>query len=505
MAEPASSRSFGTGGMAAVVIGLIAASTDAGSVATALPTIVDELGGLEQLPWVVTAYLLASTVVLPVYGGWSDAVGRKPLFVSALGILVLGSVLAATAINVAWLITARAVTGLGAGGLIILAQAMVADTVAPRLRSRYLGALGAIFAVGNVFGPVVGGLLTDHLDWRWVFLVNIPMGAAAALMAVRLLPPATARRGRRALDVTGAALLTVSLSALVLAIVLGGGRLSWSSPVVLALAVLAGLVGAALVRWEQQVERGILPVRLLVQRDVTLALAVAFITGTAIMGLIFFTPVFLQVAAGVSPTESGLLMLPLMGGFMVSSVVSGRIITRLGRYKLFPVAGTATLAVAFGLLGSMESSTSLFLVGTYLAASGVGVGMVMHVIILAVQNMVPPDAIGSATSVAQLFRAIGGTVGVTAFGAVLTARFSTRIEALGVDTLAGGTNVLDDPGVVDLLGPGARDAVSVAAADAVSFVFALAVPVCLAALTAAIAMRERPLLGDVTPAPVADA
>jgi len=504
MKEPTTERTAAVGAMSGVVLGLIVASIDAGSFATALPTIVDELGGLEQLPWVVTAYLLASTVVLPIYGGWSDVIGRKPLFLGALAILVTGSLLAATAVNVAWLIVARVVSGLGAGGLIILAQSMVADTVAPRWRSRYLGVLGAVFASGNVFGPVFGGLVTDRLGWRWVFLATVPLGLAALAVAWKRLPAATARRHERSLDIVGAGLLALALSSLVLAIVLGGGRLSWSSPVVVGFVATAAVVGAVLVRWELRVERGVIPVRLLAGRDITLALLVAFITGTAIMGLIFFTPVFLQVALSESPTVSGLLMLPLMGGFMVSSVVTGRVISRLGHYKAFPVAGTLIMAVGFGLLGSMSGSASLAIVAVYLAVCGVGVGMVMQVIILAVQNMVPSDAIGSATSVAQLFRAIGGTVGVTAFGAVLTARFLSGVESRGVSDVDA-ASLLDDPAAADLLGPAAREAVAAAAGDAVTFVFALAVPICLAALGAAVAMRERPLPGEVAIAQVPDA
>jgi MFS family permease len=352
-----------------------------------------------------------------------------------------------------------------------------------------------VFASGNVFGPVVGGVLTDRLGWRWVFLVTIPLGIAAIAVAWRRLPAAATRQHERSLDIVGAGLLAVALSSLVLAIVLGGGRLSWSSPLVIGFIATAAVVGGVLVRWELRAERGVIPVRLLVGRDITLALLVAFITGTAIMGLIFFTPVFLQVALGESPTVSGLLMLPLMGGFMVSSVVTGRVITRLGHYKPFPIAGTLILAVGFGFLGSMSGSTALGPVAVYLAVSGVGVGMVMQVIILAVQNMVPSDAIGSATSVAQLFRAIGATVGVTAFGAVLSARFLSGLESRGVGDVDAGS-LLDDPAALDLLGPGVRAAVSAAAADAVTFVFALAVPICLAALAAAVAMQERPLLGE---------
>lgn len=498
MAERSGQHAATMTAMSGVVVGLIAASIDAGSVATALPTIVDELGGLEQLPWVVTAYLLASTVVLPIYGGWSDAIGRKPLFLGALSIVVVGSALAATAVNVAWLIVARVVTGMGAGGLIILAQSMVADTVAPRQRSRYLGVLGAVFSIGNVIGPVVGGVITDRLGWRWTFLITIPLGVAAIAIAAKRLPAATARRHERSLDVTGAALLTSALTALVLAIVLGGGRLAWSSPLVVGLGALAVLLGTVLLRWEGRVERGVIPVRLLGGRDITLALLVAFITGTAIMGLIFFTPVFLQVAAGVSPTVSGVLMLPLMGGFMVSSVATGRIITRLGHYKPFPIAGTVILAVSFGLLGILETTTPLSLVAVYLAAAGIGVGMVMQVIILAVQNMVPSDAIGSATSVAQLFRAIGATVGVTAFGSVLTSRFLDGLAARGVgDVGVEAGSLLGDAAALDLLTPATREAVAAAAGDAVTFVFLLAVPICLTALVAAVAMRERPLLSEM--------
>jgi EmrB/QacA subfamily drug resistance transporter len=504
MSETTAPRGTATrGAMAGVILGLIAMSLDTGSVATALPTMVDELGGLEQLPWVVAAYLLASTVVLPIYGGWSDALGRKPLFIWGLSIIAAGSLMAATAPNVGWLVAARVITGIGAGGIVILAQSMVADVVPASSRSRHLGVLGALLAVGNTIGPVIGGLITETLGWRWVFAALVPISLVAVAVAARFLPATTAMRRERSLDTLGGGLIAVSLSALVLAIVLGGGRLSWSHPAVIALMIVAGLVGVVLFSWERRLERGVLPVRLMKGRDLTLALLVAFITGTAIMGLVFFTPVFLQVAAGASPSESGVLMLPLMGAFMATSIISGRVIARIGRYKAFPVAGTIVLAVGFGLLGTMSVETPLGLVAVFLAIAGIGVGLVMHVIILAVQNMVPSDAIGSATSVTQLSRAMGGTVGVTAFGSVLTARFASRLDDLGV-TGVRGRNLLDDPDAADLLGEGAREAVSIAAADAVTFVFALAVPICIAALFAALSMRERPLSSEIRPAVVAD-
>jgi len=470
------------------------ASIDGTTIATALPEIVGDLGGLDRLPWVVTAYMLSSTIALPVYGRLADRVGQKQMFLSAVGVFVAGAIIAATSRSIDGLIAARAVQGLGAGGLLVLAQSIIAEIVSPRDRSRYLGLIGALFGLGSIAGPVIGGVIADRVGWRGIFLVVVPFGLAALAYGARNIP-SSARRRVGHYDVSGMLLLASALTAIVMATTRYGGQFEWNSAPVLAAGLAAVVSLLVLYRVQLRNRDGILPLDLIRRAEISYPLLVALITGTTIFGLIVFTPVFLQVAVGTSPTISGFLLLPLMGGFVVSSIATGRAITRLGRYKIFPVVGTALLVVGFALLASMDVTTSFLSVSLYLALSGIGVGMVMQVVVLAVQNAVKATSIAGVTALAQLARAVGQTLGVAVLGVVLNSTMIREMTARGVDLEGGVDRILQDPSVIDSLEPTMRLAVTGSVSTAVTRVFALSIPLAIVAFVMALKMKELPL-GD---------
>jgi EmrB/QacA subfamily drug resistance transporter len=408
-----------------LLLAMLLASLDQTIVSTALPTIVGDLGGIDQLSWVVTAYLLAATVTVPLWGRVSDLYGRKTLFQAAIAIFLVGSALSGAAASIGQLIAFRAFQGLGAGGLMTLAMAIVADIVPPRERGRYQGYIQMVFVVASVAGPLVGGLFADHVSWRWVFYVNLPVGAAAlALIAFAL--PRSAPRGRPRIDYPGAALLAAGLTSILLVTTWGGRQYAWTSLEVLALAAAGVALLIAFVVRERRAAEPIVPLRLFrdpVFNVVSLAL---FLTMFAFFAAIVFVPVFLQVVIGASATESGLLLLPLLLAGVASTTLSGRLISRTGRYKRFPVAGLALMAAGLVLLAQMDASTSRTTAGAFLVVFGLGFGMVTQVLTIAIQNAVERHDIGIATASANLFRSLGGSVGVAVFGAVYAGGHSTQ-------------------------------------------------------------------------------
>ncbi|GAB1818294.1 MDR family MFS transporter [Herbidospora sp. RD11066] len=409
----------------ALMLSLLLAALDQTIVSTALPTIVREFGGLDHLSWVVTAYLLASTVSTPLWGKLGDQYGRKPLFQAAIVIFLAGSALCGLAGNMTELIAFRALQGLGGGGLIVLAMAIVGDVVPPRERGRYQGYFGGVFAVASVVGPLAGGLFVDHLSWRWVFYVNLPIGVAA-LVAVAMTLPARPGRTRHVIDYLGAVLLTVAVGCLVLVTTWGGTVYEWSSPPVLLLALAAVVFGALFVVAERRAAEPILPLRLFRLPVVAVTSAMGFVVGFAMLGGLAYLPLFLQVAHGVSPTLSGVYLLPMMGGLLATSITTGRVISRTGRYRRFPIAGMAIMTVAMLLLRTLDETTSMWLVGTYLFTLGVGIGLVMQVLVIAVQNAVDYADLGVATSTATFFRSIGGSFGVSVFGSIFAGELAAH-------------------------------------------------------------------------------
>src|SRR3954454_18614972 len=414
--------------MSGLMLVMLLASLDQTIVSTALPTIVRELGGLTHLSWVVTAYLLAVTVVTPLYGKLGDLYGRKIVLQAALVLFLIGSALCGLAQGMTELIAFRAIQGLGGGGLMVSAQAAIGDVVPPSERGKYTGLFGAVFGVSSVAGPLIGGFLTTHVSWRFIFYVNLPVGALAFGVLAGALPSMSERRSH-AIDYAGTLLLAVALSGLVLMTTLGGNTYDWNSPQIIGLGLIGIVALITFVRVKGRAAEPILPPTLFHNRVFVLCSAVGLVVGFALFGALTYLPLFQQVVRGLSPTASGLQLLPVMGGLLFSSIVSGQIITRTGRYKVFPILGTAVAALGMWLLSSLDASTGSGVAALHMLVLGLGLGMVMQVLVLATQNAVSYDQLGVATSGPTLFRSIGGSLGTAVLGAIFTAKLTHGLEA----------------------------------------------------------------------------
>jgi EmrB/QacA subfamily drug resistance transporter len=438
---------------AALMLGMFLAALDQTIVSTALPTIVGDLGGLNHLSWVVTSYLLASTVSTPIYGKLGDMYGRKPVFLAAIVIFLAGSMLAGLSQTMAELIGFRFLQGAGAGGLMVSAQAIIADIVPPRQRGRYMGLIGSVFAVASVAGPLLGGFFVDQISWRWVFYVNLPVGVLAILIVIFKLHLHTPQTRHR-IDYAGATLLTGGVGALILLTTWGGTEYAWSSSLILGLGVAGVVLLAAFLWQERRALEPIVPLALFRSSVFNVSSAMGATIGMAMFGAIIFIPLYLQLVYGVSATQSGLRMLPLMIGLLVAAISSGRAISRIGRYKAFPIAGTGTLVVGMFLLSRLGVGTAPWLASVYMLVVGVGIGLVMQVLVLVVQNDARPENIGVATSTATFFRSMGGSFGVAVFGAIFAARLAGQLAHFPKSVVERlGTGVQLSPAEADRLPP----------------------------------------------------
>jgi EmrB/QacA subfamily drug resistance transporter len=485
----------------ALLLGMLLAALDQTIVSTALPTIVSELGGLDHLSWVVTAYMLAATAATPLWGKLGDQYGRKRLFQTAVVIFLVGSALCGTAQNMAELIAFRAVQGLGGGGLIVLSMAIVGDLVPPRERGRYQGLFGAVFGATSVLGPLLGGLFTEHLSWRWVFYVNLPVGVVAlAVIATVLHIPRKATR--HVIDYLGTLLIASVATCLVLVASLGGTTWSWGSPQITGLAVLGVVLAVAFVAVERRAAEPVLPLKLFRIRTFTLAAVISFVVGFAMFGAMTYLPTFLQVVQGVSPTMSGVHMLPMVLGLLLASTASGQIVSRTGRWKVFPIAGTGVTALGLLLLHQLDQYSPTLEMSAFFFVFGLGLGLVMQVLVLIVQNAVSYEDLGVATSGATFFRSIGASFGVAVFGTIFAGRLDDKLtDAFRGVQLPPGVSVgaLEaDPRGIAALPPALRPAALDAYATSITDVFLYAAPVALAGFVLAWFLHEDRLRGSVT-------
>ncbi|HEV3360727.1 MAG TPA: DHA2 family efflux MFS transporter permease subunit [Pseudonocardiaceae bacterium] len=468
-----------------LALAMLLASLDQTIVATALPVIACRLGGLDNLSWIIIAYQLATAVSSPLWGRTSDLYGRKRLLIAAVGVFLSGSALCGIAGNIGELIAFRAVQGAGAGGIISLAMAVVADVVAPRQRGRYQGYLQLVFTLAGVLGPLLGGLLVELGSWRWVFYGNLPVGAIAlVIIATRLELPAA--RTERAIDYPGAALFVTGVVCLLLVTEFGGQRYAWTSTPTLGLVAGAVVLLLAFAWWERRAAEPILPLRLF-RNSVFLVVTVTFFLATsALFAVVVFVPVFLQIVVGVSAVGSGLLILPMTLGVTAATIVSGRLIARTGRYKFFPVIGLVIASVGVFLLSRVSPGTSWLTVSLCMLLFGCGFGLVTQVLVIAVQNGAERRDIGVATASANFFRSLGGSIGTAVFGAVFVAGLSGYS---GVDA----HSVQASPGAIRNLAGPARAALVNGVAHATDLVFLVATPVAVLALLAVFLLKEQPL------------
>ncbi|OKJ56640.1 MDR family MFS transporter [Streptomyces sp. CB02115] len=485
----------------ALLLGMLLAALDQTIVSTALPTIVSELGGLDHLSWVVTAYLLAATAATPLWGKLGDQYGRKKLFQTAIVIFLIGSALCGVAQNMPQLIGFRALQGLGGGGLMVLSMAIVGDLVTPRERGKYQGLFGAVFGVTSVLGPLLGGFFTEHLSWRWVFYINLPIGVVALVVIAAVLH-IPVRREKHTIDYLGTFLIASVATALVLVASLGGTTWAWSSPQIIGLAVLAVVLLVAFIAVERRAVEPVLPLKLFRMRTFALVAVISFVIGFAMFGAMTYLPTFLQVVHDITPTMSGVHMLPMVFGLLITSTGSGQIVSRTGRWKVFPILGTAITAVGLLLLHQLDENSSTWLMSTYFFVFGAGLGLVMQVLVLVAQNSVSYQDLGVATSGVTFFRSIGSAFGVAIFGTIFANRLTGQLtDALAGQSLPTGVDagrLAADPRAIGQLPADLRPSVLGAYSTSITDVFLYAVPVVLLAFVLAWFLREDKLRGSVT-------
>jgi EmrB/QacA subfamily drug resistance transporter len=487
------------GVMVGIMSGMFLAALDQSIVGVALPRITSDLGGLEHLAWVVTAYLLTSTASTPLWGKISDLYGRKKIFQAAIVIFLIGSMLCGLAQNMPQLIAFRALQGIGGGGLMSIALAIIGDVIPPRERGRYQGYFGAVFGVSSVAGPLLGGWITDAISWRWIFYINVPVGIAALILTTISLKMPLPRR-QHAIDYLGAAIVVAGVSSLLLYLNWAGEHWGWGDPRALALLIASIVLTVVFVLAENRAQEPVLPMRLFKNAIFSVGNAYGFIVGLAMFGGIIFLPLYFQGVMGMSPTESGLAMVPMVAGILSMSIISGLLITRTGRYKIFPVAGAAVIVVALLLLSTLEVDTPYWQIAIYALIFGLGLGMTMQTVMVAVQNAISMRDMGVATSSLTFTRSLGGAIGTALFGAVLNTQVKTHVTDLVAafpnpaqldrETIRTGISNIQAMGAIP---EPERGLVLTAYTDSLTDLFLFAIPFVVVAFVIALFLREVPL------------
>ena len=496
-AEPKPERKRG---VAAVFAGLLLAmfvSTLSETVtATALPTIVGDLGGVDHMQWVTTAYILASTIMMPIYGKLGDLFGRKYLFIVALSIFIVGSATCGLAPSMDGLIAGRAVEGLGGGGLIILAQATIADIIPPRQRGKYMGVMGSVFAVSTVVGPLLGGWFVQVTGWRWLFAFNIPLALLAIAAVAFFLTNPERRDDRPPVDVGGMMAMAVSVSSLVLATAWGGTLYPWLSWQIIGLFALFVVAAVAFVLVERRAKEPIIPMLLFKNRNFVVCTITGMFIMLGMMGTVSYLPTYFQIVDGLAPEQAGLMTFPMMAGVLLTAVGTGFLATKTGRYKWMPIASCAVAAVGFVLLSRLTPDTSLLMTGVFLFILGFGIGLGQQILVLIVQNEFPHAIVGTATAANNFFRQIGSTLGASLVGALFTSRLAADLAAQLPKTDNISMNRIT-PQFIDHLGGPARDIITTAYSDALVPIFLYVVPLLVVGFLLMLTLKENPLAKSV--------
>jgi EmrB/QacA subfamily drug resistance transporter len=481
-----------------LMLGMFLAALDQTIVSTALPTIAGDLHGLNHLSWVVTAYLLSSTISMPLWGKLGDLYGRKLFFQAGIVIFLVGSMLSGLSHSMIQLIAFRAIQGIGGGGLIVGAQAVMGDLISPRERGRYMGVFGAVFGISSIIGPLLGGLFTQRLSWRWVFYINIPLGVVALVVVASVLR-LPKHRTQHKVDYLGTALLGSAVTGVILLTTWGGATYPWNSAPIYELAAASLTLLAAFIYLETKVTEPLMPPSLFKLRAFNLGSLVGFLVGIVMFGAMIYLPLYLQTVHGATPTSSGLQLLPVVGGMLIAFNVSGQLTSRRGRYKMFPIIGCALMAVGLFCLSTLQVTTPLLVSSCYMFLIGLGVGFVMQIVVVIVMNAAPQEYLGTATSSATFFRSIGGSFGVAVFGAIFNNRLFSELPkylpaaALKTIRAVSGHTIATNPAQLAALPAPIHHGFVEAFSHSLTFAFLIGVPIALVAFVLCWFIPEVPL------------